>query len=232
MNRAKLIGFCFCLSLFGAASASAAEFGFSLSGGVGLWDGEWNTSVAAFSEDFGQNVSASLFPVGSAYVDASFKTKGPLVTSVAVGAGFWGGRLLSSGGTSPDRVSTVAGIGLDIVPSVGFRFPLGKAELGADVRLGLGLLVSPLWTIDAWSSTVASAAYYPDPVDLGYAYGGASLVYGLSLGDYALSFFLSGDIGLATFDSSSGTNTPLILSRAGVGVRLGRDFSKGGRFSR
>ncbi|MFA6508643.1 MAG: hypothetical protein WCT14_21265 [Treponemataceae bacterium] len=226
MKRVGLVRFVFAMTLLAAAPLGAVEFGVSLSGGVGFWNGEWNKSVQTFSEDFSQSVTPSLCPVGSLFLDATFRQKGPLLLSVALGAGFWGGRVISSGGTAPDRVSSVAGIGLDLVPTVGLRFPAGKAEFGADLRVGLGLLVSPLWTIDAWPTVTGSAAYQPQLVDLGYFYAGSSLVYGFPLGDYALNVFISGDVGIASFDASSGTKDPIMLMRAGIGARLSYDSSR------
>lgn len=203
-----------------ALPAAALEWGLSASAGTGFWSGAWSASAESFSDDFGQTPSVGFFPAGTLQVDAAFSPEKAFHYAVSAGVGTWGGRIHSSGGTSPDRTSSVAAVGAELVPGARFRFRAGKAVLGAEARLGFGLLLSPVWAIEAWPSTTTTAAYRVEAIDLGYLCAGASLAWHPPAGALRWVLLLNADAALATFDAAAETGSPILLTRLGLGVRV------------
>jgi hypothetical protein len=201
----------------------ALELGVSVIAGTATWDGAWNESVVAFSEDFNQTTSLAFMPGAGLYFDSMFRPYGPLVLSLSLGVGSWGGRLLSEGGTAAPRVSSIGALGMDFSPSLGLRLPLGHGEVGFDARIGLGLLVSHLWTIEAWKDTTALASYSVAVENLGYLFSGASISYLFHLGAVDLSVLVSGDIGANSFMLAGDL---ALMHRFGVGTRISFPIKK------
>jgi hypothetical protein len=212
-------------ALYSAVSVQSAEWGASVILGAGSWSGAWASAQRDFADDFGQSAKLSLFPAGSVLIDATFAPKPPFRFSLSIGAGTWGGRYVSSGGSAADRTGSIAAVGVELAPAVGVRFALGDSEIGASVRAGVGLLASPVYAIDAWSQASSVIEYEVKAMDRSYVFSGATLSYGIPLSAVTLSLLLSADVGLATFDSVAGGD-PILLGRAGVGLRVSRDNGK------
>ena len=91
-----------------ALPALAFDAGVSLSGGLGFWDGAWNDAEESFSDDFGQSTEPLAFPAAGLAFDAAFRPYPFLEWGPFLGGGLWGGRMLSSGGSAAERISSVS----------------------------------------------------------------------------------------------------------------------------
>jgi len=211
---------------FGSIPVDAMEVGVSALGGVSVVGGAWRDEVGAFSDDLGQDSKAGLFPAFAASLFVSTRFGSMWSWGASLGAGSWGGRVVSEGGESNDRYSTIAGIGVELVPKAGVRLPLGSGEFGADLKLGLGVLASPLWVREAWADVSTTAAYNLSSGRRVYFLTGADLSYAFPVNAFSFAALFSTDLGFASFGTGSGTS---ILTRfcAGVGISRRIETTKG-----
>jgi hypothetical protein len=201
---------------------NSIDVGVSAVGGLSLVGGAWRDEVDVFSEDFGQDTSTGLFPAFAASAFAATRFGSLWRVGLSLGAGSWGGRVSSEGGSAGDRLTTIAGIGIELVPNAGIRVPLGVGEFGADLKLGFGYLVTPLWIRDAWADASATASYDLSGSRRPYFLTGADLSYAFPVGAYSVAALISADLGLASFEENGDTS---MLGRFGIGVSLSREIA-------
>jgi hypothetical protein len=214
------VGYC-----FGSIRIDTYDVGVSAVGGTSLVGGAWRKDVDGFSDELGQDTTTSLSPAFSASLFATTRFGSIWRWGVSLGAGSWFGRVISEGADAKDRFSTIAGIGVELMPRAGLQVPFGPGRFGADLKLGFGFLASPLWVREAWSDMSATSSYGLSFGRRLYFLTGLDLDYVFSVGLYSVGALVSADIGFASFDSSGAS----VLGRFGVGVRVSRpiDIHKG-----
>jgi hypothetical protein len=218
----SLTGVSYC---FGSIRIDDFDVGFSAVGGTSVVDGAWRDDVDGFSDELGQDTTTHLSPAFSASLFATTHFGSIWRWGASLGAGTWFGRVISEGADAKDRFSTIAGIGVELVPSVGLQVPFGPGRFGADFKLGFGILASPLWVREAWSDMSTTSSYGLSFGRRLYFLTGADLDYVFPVGLYSVGALLSADMGFASFDSSGAS----VLGRFGVGIRVSRpiDIHKG-----
>lgn len=208
--------------VFVSLPAIAFDAGVGLAGGLGFWDGPWNDAEETFSDDFGQSTEPLAFPAVSLAFDAAFRPYRFLECGPFLGGGLWGGRMLSSGGSAAERISSVSAWALELGASAGFRYPIGPGLVAADARLGLGFAVVPVAYRNEWKNVSTTQELRSDAGDIAFPFIGLSLGYLFPLGNlYSLKGTLGADIGLANFEGGT-DNT--VLSRTVLGIRFARSF--------
>lgn len=214
------VGYC-----FGSIRIKDFDVGFSAVGGTSVVGGAWRDDVDGFSDELGQDTTTHLAPAFSASLFAKTRFGSIWRWGASLGAGSWFGRVISEGGVAKDRFSTITGIGVELVPSVGLQVPFGPGRFGADLKLGFGILASPLWIREAWSDMSTTSSYSLSFGRRLYFLTGADLDYVFPVGLYSVGALVSADMGFASFDSDGAS----VLSRFGVGVRISRpiDIRKG-----
>lgn len=226
MKKSKHICVLLWLILTVAAPLSAVDFGLSVHGGAGSLTGVWRDEISVFSRDFGQEPKPFPYPVFGAYFDVLFRPLRPLVLGLSVGAGSWGGCIVSDGGSAAVRYSSIAVFGFEFAPVVGFRLPAGKGEAGANLRLGLGSYESGLSKTDSWNGIKSVVRTELEIEQLIFIFTSLSAGYAFPLGSFSLACEAFCDVASGLISSSVEPDT---LFRFGVGLRIGRslDFARG-----
>ncbi|GAB1483448.1 hypothetical protein MASR2M78_22640 [Treponema sp.] len=197
-----------------------------LQAGSGGWNGNWNDEVGAISSDLSQKTESSVYPIGSLGIAAAVRPWVKVPVGLSLSLGNWGGRILSRASSVADRNSSITLIGAELAATAGFKKHLDasdedQGEIGADLKLGIGMMASPLWTIDAWKDSTTISSYYVSFGRKWYLLSGLSLSYSRPLSSYILAFLLSGDMGLASFQAGD----TALLSRVSLGLSLARRFN-------
>lgn len=225
-KRRRTLLFTLLLVVVASVGATPFEVGLSAGGGLALWMGAWSDVESGFSKDFGQKVSPLAAPSATFSLDASFREYPWFEWGPFLGGGLWGGRMLSSGGAAPERISSIEAWTVEVGASAGLRAPFYRGIASADLRGGLGFAVVPLAIRNEWPAATTLQQLEVPPSRAIFPFLGLSLGQSFSLGPlYRLRGTLGADLGFANFEDSS---TLSLLTRVDLALRLSRSFQSVG----
>lgn len=203
-----------CTMLLGITPVTALDLSIIAGMGGGLWTGPWSDQAEAWLEDFSLVPASSILPVG--YIGVGFDDLvvfPPLVFSIEVGLGSWGGLIEGKTGDEVVQSMAITGIALEAWPSFELTLPTVRGEAIAEFRIGAAILASKLWTVDAWPGMRTVAAWKVPVLERPFIIAGLGAGYRFGLGRGLVTALVRIDAGFGLLDPSNDDGT-VFLGRA------------------